>query len=172
MVKPLIRPAVSGDIKAMMDLENRASAAAHWSLEQYEQIFRLPDGGRVALLIQGQTEKRESPRPEERNFDETHSTENKIQGFIIARIIDKEWEIENIVIAGPARRQGLGSSLLHEVLNLAKSQGAETALLEVRESNRAARAFYEKSSFAQSGRRKKYYQNPPEDAILYRLGFA
>ena len=80
-----------------------------------------------------------------------------------------EWEIENIAIAGPARRRGLGTRLLGELLDLARAQGAESVFLEVRESNHAARALYEKWSFIESGRRKKYYKDPEEDAILYRL---
>jgi ribosomal protein S18 acetylase RimI-like enzyme len=43
--------------------------------------------------------------------------------------------------------------------------------LEVRESNRAARAFYEKWAFLEGARRPGYYKDPKEDAILYRLGF-
>jgi len=83
-----------------------------------------------------------------------------------------EWEIENIALAGPARRRGLGTRLLGEFLDLARAQGAEAVFLEVRESNRAARALYEKWSFMRSGRRQRYYKDPEEDAILYRLGFA
>ena len=44
---------------------------------------------------------------------------------------------------------------------------ARTILLEVRESNSAARKLYEKCGFVQSGRRQRYYKQPEEDAILY-----
>jgi ribosomal-protein-alanine acetyltransferase len=151
----------------MTDLEKQTATAAHWSLEQWEQVFRQPNSGRVALVIQEPLEKRETSQSAERPL-----AENKIQGFVIARVVDREWEIENIVIAGSARRQGLGTGLLRELMKLAEIQGADAVLLEVRESNRAAREFYQKNSFVEAGRRKNYYQDPPEDAILYRLGFA
>jgi ribosomal-protein-alanine N-acetyltransferase len=44
--------------------------------------------------------------------------------------------------------------------------------LEVRESNAAARCFYEKAGFVQTGRRKSYYTDPAEDAVLYRYDLA
>ena len=50
-------------------------------------------------------------------------------------------------------------------------RGAGAVFLEVRESNRAARALYEKWAFLESGRRRGYYKDPEEDAILYRLDF-
>ena len=50
-------------------------------------------------------------------------------------------------------------------------RGAKAVFLEVRESNYAARALYEKWAFVESGRRRRYYQDPNEDAILYRIDF-
>ncbi|MGB7583492.1 MAG: GNAT family N-acetyltransferase, partial [Terriglobales bacterium] len=78
-------------------------------------------------------------------------------------------ELENIAIAGPARRRGLGSRLLGEFLNAARSLGATTVFLEVRESNSAARRLYEKWAFSESGRRANYYRDPKESAVTYRL---
>jgi len=134
----------------MMALEKHAATAAHWSVEQYDALFRASHPGRVALLIQEET---------------------CVQGFVVARVVGEEWEIENIAIAGPARRRGLGTRLLGELLDLARAKGAASVFLEVRESNRAARALYEKWSFLESGHRQRYYKEPEEDAILYRLGF-
>ncbi len=134
----------------MMVLEKHAVTAGHWSLQQYEALFRTSSAGRTCLVIE----------------------EAQVQGFIIARTLGVEWEIENIAIAGKARRRGLGARLLGEVLNLARARDAQSVFLEVRESNRAARALYEKWSFREDGRRKKYYKDPEEDAILYRLALA
>ena len=86
-------------------------------------------------------------------------------------MVAEEWEIENIAIAGSARRRGLGTRLLGELLDLARAKGAEAVFLEVRESNRVARALYEKWAFLESGRRRRYYKDPEEDAILYRIDF-
>jgi [ribosomal protein S18]-alanine N-acetyltransferase len=58
---------------------------------------------------------------------------------------------------------------LQAFLDHAKSAHSDAVFLEVRQSNAAARRFYEKNGFQQSGRRKSYYANPSEDAILYRI---
>ena len=149
-MKRSIRAATSADVSAMMVLEEHAVTAAHWSFGQYEALFRESDPSRTALVIE---------------------EESQVQGFIVARMIGMEWEIENIAIAGPARRRGLGTRLLGELLDRARMKAVRAVFLEVRESNHAARALYEKWSFLESGRRPKYYRNPEEDAILYRLDF-
>lgn len=151
MEKLSIRAATMSDLSAMMALERHAATAAHWAVEQYEAMFRASSPGRVALVIEEDTQ---------------------IQGFVIAVSAGVEWEIENIAIAGSARRRGLGTRLLGELLDMARAKGAEAVFLEVRASNRAARALYEKWAFSESGQRRSYYQNPQEDAIVYRLAFA
>lgn len=146
-----IRLATSADLSAMMALEKHAATAAHWSVEQYEALFHTSGPDRVALLIE---------------------EEARVQGFVIARVVGEEWEIENMAIAGPARRRGLGTRLLGELLDRARARGAKAVFLEVRKSNQAARSLYEKWAFLESGFRKRYYKDPEEDAILYRLDFA
>jgi ribosomal-protein-alanine acetyltransferase len=146
-----IRPATPADIPAMMALEKHAVTASHWSDEQYRRLFSESIPRRIALVIE---------------------EGSALQGFLVARAVEREWEIENIAVAGTARRRGLGSRLLGEFLNLARNRGAESLFLEVRESNRAARALYEKWGFAEAGRRNGYYREPSEDAVVYRLCLA
>lgn len=145
-----IRPAIAADIPAMMGLEKHSVTAAHWSRQQYDTIFGQRSPRRLALLIE---------------------EESAVQGFLIASAMDLEWEIENIAVAGSARRRGLGTRLVGEFLDLARTQGAQAVFLEVRESNRAARGLYEKWGFLERGRRPRYYREPEEDAIVYRLCF-
>ena len=153
----MVRLATPADIPAMLALENEARTAAHWSQAQYERIFAEkpagrwpydPGVGRLGLVI------------------EDHLG---VRGFLIARQIESEFEIENLVVAGSARRRGFGTYLVDEVLVLAHRQGAQAVFLEVRESNQAARALYEKCAFVETGHRKRYYQDPEEAAIRYRL---
>ncbi len=92
----------------------------------------------------------------------------RIVGFLAAGSAGNEWEIENLVIAADMRRRGLAGKLLTELLHQASKRGAIEVFLEVRESNATARRFYEKWSFEEIGRRKKYYQQPQEDAVIYR----
>ena len=91
-----------------------------------------------------------------------------MRGFLIANQIGPEWELENIVVAAGARRHGLASALLGHFLDVAKQRGGESVFLEVRASNAAARALYAKYGFVVTGRRRRYYQYPDEDAVLYR----
>jgi [ribosomal protein S18]-alanine N-acetyltransferase len=143
-----IRRATAADIAAMMTLGTHSATAAQWSRAQYERVFGGEAPRRVALVIE---------------------EESELQGFLVAHEIEQEWEIENIAIAGAARRRGLGTRLVGEFLKRARSEGATSVFLEVRESNRAARLLYEKWAFEESGRRSGYYAQPQEDAILYRL---
>jgi ribosomal-protein-alanine N-acetyltransferase len=145
----LIRPASAADIPAMMALEKHAVTAAHWNREQYVRV--LGGSTSVVLLLQ---------------------EDAVLEGFLVGGRVDAEWEIENVVIAGAARRRGLGTRLIGEFLSHARSQGAQSVYLEVRESNRAARLLYEKWAFLESGRRKGYYRDPEEDAVVYRLDFS
>ncbi len=145
----IVRPATPDDIPALLELERRAITAAHWSESDYQRLFAT-EGRRVALVVD----------------------DNGVCGFIIARALGDEWEIENIAIAGEARRRGLGTRLVGELLQRARTQGASAVSLEVRESNLAARQLYEKWAFEECGRRPGYYCEPSEDAILYRFSFA
>ena len=92
----------------------------------------------------------------------------KVLGFLVSARIDHEWELENIVVVQGSRRNGVGRRLLEALLAEARQTNGSSVFLEVRESNVPARALYEKSGFTQAGRRRAYYQNPWEDAILYR----
>lgn len=69
------------------------------------------------------------------------------------------------------RQQGLGQALLVALLQVAAARGLERATLEVRASNQAAESLYQKFGFKVAGRRRRYYPDPPEDAlILWRGG--
>lgn len=143
-----IRPATLTDLPALMAIESQADTAAHWSEPKYREMFSGPPPKRLVLVAEsGQL----------------------IQGFLVARAIADEWEIENVVVAPAAQRKGLGSALIEECLRLARQQNASAVFLEVRESNQPARSLYEKMNFRATGRRPHYYQNHPEDALVYRL---
>jgi len=146
-----IRHATSADIPAMKVLQDHAATAAHWSTQQYETALSDDAPARVVLIIE---------------------EEAGVLGFIVGRVLGKEWEIENIAVAGTARRRGLGTRLLGEFLDLARSRAADKVFLEVRESNLAARRLYEKWAFVEGGRRKLYYREPEEDAIVYQVELA
>ena len=144
-----IRTATPDDIPFLLQLERESATAAHWTLEQYTNLFR--DGAcarRLVLLAE---------------------REDVLLGFLVAQHIASEWELENIVVSSTGRRKGIGALLLRALLDTARKSASESVFLEVRQSNHPARRFYEKTGFQQAGVRKGYYRDPPEDAILYRL---
>ena len=96
----------------------------------------------------------------------------KICGFVAVQSVTDEWEIENVVVAADCRRRGMGGELIRSVIDFARKQKAARILLEVRESNLAARALYEKTGFTVEGVRPNYYRVPDESAILYSLTLA
>jgi [ribosomal protein S18]-alanine N-acetyltransferase len=141
---PAVRNAALHDLPAILAIEQAAPSAAHWTADQYKTCIH---DGHVIVA--------------------EHAS--KICGFICARAAAGEWEIENIVVDATIRRTGVGSALLHSLLEKWKENEGASVFLEVREGNRAARSFYQKWGFRQVGRRRGYYRAPVEDALLYAL---
>jgi ribosomal-protein-alanine N-acetyltransferase len=144
------RPATLADIPSIMQLERQSATAGHWTEEQYRHAFQRD--GATRLVLVGSEDSETSPA-----------------GFLVAQHLPPEWELENIVVAPTARRNGLGKRLLDSLLDAAKKTNSTAVFLEVRESNAAARTLYKRTGFEQTGHRKAYYKNPSEDAVLYRL---
>ncbi len=133
-------------------MERECPAAAHWSEKQYAELFG-EGGGSERLVVAASAS--------------SGGKGAALLGFLVARQVAGEWELENIVVAPDARRQGVGNRLLGALLTKAVETDSAGVFLEVRESNAAARGLYEKAGFRQSGRRKSYYADPQEDAVLY-----
>ena len=73
------------------------------------------------------------------------------------------------MVAAPQRRRGVASQLMRALVTIGGERQLERILLEVRESNYAGRALYQRFGFQVNGRRKGYYSQPPEDALLLTL---
>lgn len=92
-------------------------------------------------------------------------------GYANLRILAGEGEIERIAVDPAMRRHGVGRKLMEAMAAFASGEGVGDMTLEVRAGNTAARKLYESFGFAEEGRRKDYYRNPTEDAlILWRRG--
>jgi ribosomal-protein-alanine N-acetyltransferase len=151
-----VRAAVETDLPKIMEIAAQAGTAAQWNPAEYKKLFAEDTRRDCAALVIEQNGK---------------GVGSNVVGFIVGRQLGDEWDIENIVVAGAAQRAGLGSQLLTEFLKLVHGRGGRAIYLEVRESNLAARALYRKWTFLETGRRKEYYENPPEDALLLRFNF-
>jgi [ribosomal protein S18]-alanine N-acetyltransferase len=153
-----IRTATVADIPSLMSLERQCATAGHWTEDQYRQVFQPDSPARLLLLAEA------SPS----SASNLKFRGTGVLGFLVAHHLAPEWELENVVVAPAVRRHGLGKLLLEALLAAALENNSIAIFLEVRESNIAARTLYEISGFERTGRRKAYYTDPPEDAILYR----
>jgi len=157
-----VRLAVAADLTALIEIASHSETAAHWNPAEYQKLFTSQTGAsetgqkRTALVVEQDGIKQD----------------NKVVGFMIGRQVGDEWEIENIAVTGSAQRCGLGTRLLSKFLQLVREHGGQAIFLEVRESNHAARALYRKLAFVEAGRRRQYYENPPEDALILKFKFS
>lgn len=101
-------------------------------------------------------------RRPETQYSYVHKQEETL-GFLAVQYLDGELEVMNLAVRRAYQRQGLAASLLSLVLSR-----PEPVFLEVRASNQAAQALYEKFDFKKLAVRKDYYQCPKEDAILMK----
>jgi ribosomal-protein-alanine N-acetyltransferase len=141
-----IRSAALNDVPAILAIERQAPNAAHWTAEQYKKLV----ASGVVLVAE---------------------EAGQLCGFVCAKAVAGEWEIENVVVAAEFLRRGIANELVSELIQRAANEAASGILLEVRESNLPARRLYEKHAFREVGRRRVYYRDPVEDAILYALRF-
>ena len=91
----------------------------------------------------------------------------EVEGFLVGRLAAGEFEILNMAVSKAQRKNGIASRLLALALEWAQGAGGTRALLEVRASNEEAIRLYQRHGFAAWGRRKQYYRNPLEDALLF-----
>lgn len=147
-----IRAAASADVSSMVAIERECPTAAHWTEQQYLDLLAATEAGpRLALVAEA-----EGDAP----------GESTVLGFLVARQLAPEWELENIVVLPGARRRGVGKRLLEALFEEARKTHSPSLFLEVRESNLAARSLYRSLGFRETGRRKSYYTSPLEDAVL------
>jgi ribosomal-protein-alanine N-acetyltransferase len=91
-----------------------------------------------------------------------------VQGYCVLLRAADEGEIANICTAPEVRGRGVGGRLLDDALAAADGSAVAAVYLEVRTSNLAARGLYESRGFRMVGRRRSYYQQPTEDALVLR----
>lgn len=90
-----------------------------------------------------------------------------VVGYVFFRATGDEGEILNLAVAADAQERGTGTELLARALAELSHQGVRRVFLEVRESNAAARRFYERQGFREVGRRSRYYRRPAEAALVF-----
>lgn len=96
-------------------------------------------------------------------------TDGEFSGFLMAFHVLDECHLLDIATEEKFRRRGIGAALIRELMKRAGEKDGSVIYLEVREKNQAARGLYEKLGFVPVGKRKDYYKNPTDDAVLYTL---
>lgn len=139
------------DLLEVVEIEG-LSGLSPWGWDAYHK--ELQSGADVIMLV---ARVRAGANPRE-NW--------ALAGFIVSRLIADELHINNVAIRDEFRRQGIATRLLDAVLAWGRAKGARTALLEVRVGNTVAQRLYSGCGFLAAGRRKGYYSQPVEDALL------
>ena len=94
----------------------------------------------------------------------------EVFGYAVFSLGTGEAHLLNIAVSPARQREGFARQLIMKVASIARVQGMERVLLEVRPSNLRARAIYEKAGFEFLSLREKYYGPPKkEDAFVYTL---
>ena len=145
-----IRRTSAHDLLEVVEIEE-SSGLSRWGWESYSAELSRPE----AIML---VARRRQP----------DAAGKWLYGFVAARVNADEMHINNIGVRGEARRQGLGSALLLAALRAGRRRGAVSALLEVRAGNLPAQALYRRQGFETVGRRRNYYREPPEDALVMR----
>lgn len=140
----VIRLAESRDLPQVVDIE-RASFSDPWSLTAFRSALH------EARL----------------NFH-VATCEGAAIGYAVSWCVVDEAELANLAVVPAMRGRGVGAALLDRAIGDARLAGCTVMHLEVRESNTAARALYESRGFGMVGRRKHYYRQPVEDALILR----
>ena len=91
-----------------------------------------------------------------------------VAGYIGSQTCGDESDVMNVAVHPDFRRRGIAETLVNALVEELKAIESHCLTLEVRASNVPAIALYEKLGFAKIGRRKNYYRNPREDALIMR----
>ena len=94
--------------------------------------------------------------------------EGRVAGYIGSQTCGEESDVMNVAVHPDFRRRGIAEALINDLVEQLNAIGSHSLTLEVRASNVPAISLYEKLGFAEVGRRKNYYRNPKEDALILR----
>jgi ribosomal-protein-alanine N-acetyltransferase len=136
-----IRRLTYADLPELIAIERRAFPTP-WSLAMFVLELSKPASVCLAALRGGQ-----------------------MVGFLICSRYDTVWHIMNVAVDPDRRRRGIATALLTDLLRRIDGKGARFTL-EVRESNSGAIALYRRFGFRAAGRRRRYYQDNGEDAVI------
>ena len=143
----MIRPATTADVDAIERLERENLGEDAWSRILVEQGVsgELPTVHYLAAEQDGE-----------------------LVGHAVVSVVADISELQRIAVDAAHRRTGLATSLLERAVDLARGAGADRLLLEVREDNAGAIAFYNARGFREIDRRRRYYRDGGTAVVMLR----
>jgi ribosomal-protein-alanine N-acetyltransferase len=93
----------------------------------------------------------------------------RVVGYAVFWAVLDQGELGNVSVAQAWRRKGIARQLIDAVLGRAGERGVREVYLEVRVSNLGAQKLYQRYGFREVGRRRNYYLDPLEDALVMKL---
>lgn len=135
------------DLNTVLEIQNACKLVAAWSADEYERLARDPRGMILVAELEGRIPA-------------------TVLGFSVFYHLGEEAELWNIAVAPRFRRQGIAKAFLQEAFRRLSDSGAKKLFLEVRCSNASALELYHSFGFKLVARRKDYYCNPREDALV------
>lgn len=137
------------DLLEVVEIEE-ACHLSLWGWESYQAELTRPE----AIML---VARRRTP---------DWQTGKSLYGFVAARIVADELHVNNIGVCAAARGRGIGGALLRAAIATGRRHGAQKGVLEVRAGNEAAQSLYRRCGFEVAGRRRNYYREPGEDALV------
>ncbi|GAC1419101.1 MAG: ribosomal protein S18-alanine N-acetyltransferase [Acidobacteriaceae bacterium] len=165
-----IRRARQDDLHCVLAVEQGSDTAPHWSRQIYEEMLEEPVAGRPrrCFLVAESWQERASGGygPEVIGF-----VVAMVCGGAVSEIVGCVGELESVVVSAVFRRGGVGQTLCLSAVEWCREQGAVEVQLEVRAGSHGALSLYRRLGFIEAGRRRGYYREPDDDALLMRLSF-
>jgi ribosomal-protein-alanine N-acetyltransferase len=144
-----ISPMTEHDLLEVVEIE-QSSGLSPWGWDAYHRELQGNDRGLMWVA----------------RLEPQLGKEPTLAGYVVGRLVADELHINNMAVRDAYRRNRIATGLLSRVMAAARGYQAARAFLEVRAGNVAAQALYRRCGFCAVGRRRNYYSNPQEDALI------
>jgi [ribosomal protein S18]-alanine N-acetyltransferase len=165
-----IRPATDRDLDGVVAIERVSFSDPPWSRSSFASLLGDPQ---VQFLVATLNDRGPGfgvlGLGTNASAGSVKTSGSSIAGYVVTWVVFDQGDLSNLAVDPRLRRRGIGRRLLEAAIAGARVAGARALFLEVRESNAVALSLYSSRGFSQVGRRRGYYRQPVEDALVLRL---